>query len=195
MISQIGKKNVEKNREIGRITTAMYIEKLEKHGYCVLNLEEEGCEEFKNKAPGLYAKVYQQGKEDGRTQAGEAAEISAKVKTDAAKKLAEEKRPKTLKEKWDADPELRAEFGGNFDTCESYFMHNKEFKATGNVSLSNSKDDTLPPKPTSTKALKETWDNDAELRAEFNDDFAVYEAYEMNARSDNARIFQKKILT
>lgn len=180
---------------MGKITTSMYIEKLEEQGYCVLNLAEEGPEELKNKAPGLYAKVYQQGKEEGRTQAREHTEIIAKAKVNEAKKLAEEKRPKTLKEKWDADPALRAEFGGSFDTCASYFMHNKEFKATGNVSLSNSKDDTLPQKPTPTKTLKETWDNDAKLRAEFHDDFAVYEAYEKNASSGNARIFQKKILT
>ena len=61
-------------------------------GYVVVKSDD--LEGIKSQSPGLYAKIYQQGKEDGRAQAREHTKIIARSKTreDEAKKLVEEKR-------------------------------------------------------------------------------------------------------
>lgn len=43
------------------------------------------------------------------------------------------------------------------------------------------------------KTLKETWDADAGLRAEFNDDFASCEAYNKGVKAGDVKIFGKKL--
>lgn len=126
-------------KKTGGILANARITKLEKEGYCVLDLDEEDCEELKNKAPGLYDKIYQQGKKEGYAQGKESAERHYRImaKSNKERKQAEEKDPKTLEEKlkaaWDSKPELRKEFGGSYASCKNYFEN--EFNTTGKMSF------------------------------------------------------------
>ena len=141
------------------------------------------CERFKSKDNDLYEKNHKQIKKEGRVQHKSYVEICNRVKAREDKKRiqAEEKKPKTLEEKlktvWDSKPELKKEFGNNYDSYEAYFMNDKEFQAAGNVTCFDSKKVALFPKPTATQTAKEIWDSDPQLRTEFNHNFKAYELY------------------